>query len=79
MADERPICKTADLGFAAFLKAHGSVLDSIRRKDRTHFEFHFKIDLDEWSNLNIRWSNSLERRFDDEIRDLKKLCSRVPA
>ena len=79
LATDEPMvtCKTSDLGFAAYMRANGLVLDHVEIVGKNRAEFHFRDPVKKFPDLNLSYFNSAEKRFDDEVRALKKLVSRV--
>ena len=77
-ADEpRITCKTSELGFAAYMRVNGLSLDHVEMAGKNRAEFHFHDPVNKFPALNLSYFNSAEKRFDDEVRALKKLVSRV--
>lgn len=62
---------TSDIALAAYLKLKGLILVDCSRHDK--FQFEFEDPNDEAQKLAIEFANSECRRFDDEMRSLKKI------
>ena len=69
MSSEKYI--TSDLSLAAYLKLKGLVLIDFEKKDK--FNFIFDDSDGKAKEYAVEFVNSDMRRFDDEIRSLKKL------
>ena len=67
-----------DIGMAAFLKVIKSrpyVQVPYRDKDNNKFIFRFGITKEEFAECRTEYLNSEYRRFDNEIKDLKKVLN----
>jgi hypothetical protein len=62
---------TSDIALAAFLKLKGLVLVECSREDKFHFAFSDPDNQAE--KLAIEFINSDMRKYDDEMRSLKKV------
>lgn len=71
MNKESLVYETSDIALAAYLKLRGLVLLKCSRDKK--FSFVFKDPEQRASNLAIEFVNSDMRRYDDEIRSLKKI------
>ena len=67
---------TSDLGTAAYLKMKGLVILAATRSggSRGKWVFSFADPESRAKQLQVEYINSDERRFDAEVRSLKKLC-----
>jgi len=72
MTDSKYTYSTSDIALAAYLKLKGMLLVDCGR-DGQKFRFTFEDPEDEGGALAIEFSNSECRRYDDEIRSLKKI------
>lgn len=63
--------KTSDMALAAYLKLKGLKLVLCERQDK--FIFEFEDDDDIADKLALEFINSECRKFDDEMRSLKKI------
>lgn len=67
-----------DIGMAAFLKVIKEfpyVQVPFRDKESNKFVFRFGITRDEFAECRTEYLNSEYRRFDNEIKDLKKVLN----
>jgi len=74
--------RTSDIGLAAFAKTRGLTLKAVKRvPGRGRNEMQFTLDDPNkiFDSIILDWVNSPEKKFDDEIRSLKKLMSRYEA
>lgn len=63
---------TSDIALAAYLKLQGMILVECGR-DGPKFRFVFEDPEDQGAHLALEFVNSECRRYDDEIRSLKKV------
>jgi len=68
---EKQIYKTSDLALAAYLKLNG--LKFVKGNRDGKFQFVFEDPENKAEDLAIEFVNSEFRKFDDEIRSLKKI------
>ena len=62
---------TSDIALAAYLKLKGLILIEYNRNDKFNFVFEDPEELAE--SLAMNFVNSEIRKYDDEIRSLKKI------
>lgn len=62
---------TSDIALAAYLKLRGLILVECSREDK--FNFVFEDPDNEAESLALDFINSDMRRYDDEMRSLKKI------
>lgn len=62
---------TSDIALAAYLKLRGLILVECSREDK--FNFVFEDPDNEAESLALDFVNSDMRRYDDEMRSLKKI------
>lgn len=67
---------TTDLALAGYLKLRGLELVKIDRSNEKRAVFYFNDSLDVVEHLAIEFANSEFRKYDAEIRALKKLIHR---
>lgn len=72
---EAKLRTTRDLALATFARLRGLEIVRAARKSRGDFEFLFRDPDGKWDALRIEWTNSEFRRYDDEMRALKKLAN----
>jgi len=75
--DEVPTRRTGDLGFAAYLMVKGMKMTTVRRVARNKFQYFFADPDGKYDALNLEYANSPEKKFDDEVRGIKKMISRL--
>lgn len=75
MPGDRDLRKTRDLALATYMKLKGLPVVRATRRNRHDFEFLFRDPDNRWDELTIEFVNSDCRRYDDEMRSLKKLAS----
>jgi hypothetical protein len=72
---------TTDLGIAAYYMVNGLELVGIERdpniRNTLDCVFCFRDDDDLAAELLLRWTNSKEQRFDEQMRALRKLVAQV--
>lgn len=71
MENKSLIYETSDIALAAYLKLRGLVLIKCERDKK--FSFLFEDPEEQAEALAIEFVNSDMRRYDDEIRSLKKI------
>ena len=64
---------TSDIGIAAFLQLKGKRLLTCHRLESGKFHFEFEDELSECSALSLEFLNSEYCKFDNNVRNLKKL------
>ena len=67
---------TTDLALAGYLKLRGLELVKIDRSNEKRAVFYFNDNLDVVEHMAIEFANSEFRKYDAEIRALKKLIHR---
>jgi len=66
---------TRDVALATFARLRGLQIVRATRRGKHDFEFVFKDPDGSWPDLEVEFVNSECRRYDDEMRALKKLAS----
>ena len=64
---------TSDIGIAAFLQLKGLRLITCRRLDSGKFHFEFDDESKQCQALSLEFLNSEYCKFDNNVRNLKKL------
>ncbi len=64
---------TSDIGIAAFLQLKGIRLLTCRRLDTGKFHFEFDDQSQQCQALSLEFLNSEYCKFDNNVRNLKKL------
>ena len=67
------IYTTSDIGIAAFLQLKGVKLLNCRRLETGKFHFEFQDENSVCSSLSLEFLNSEYCKFDNNVRNLKKL------
>jgi len=74
MQGDQALRITRDLALAAYLKLRGLRIVRALRKGRHDWEFTFEDPNRQWDTYAVEFTNSECRRYDDEMRALKKLA-----
>lgn len=78
MSTPRTTRTTRDLGLAAYMHAHGLVIDEVygrqSRRGVWDYRFTFLDPAGRWGRLTLNYANSPESRFNDAQRTLKRLA-----
>jgi hypothetical protein len=72
MSNSKNIYSTSDLALAAYLKLKGLKLVGAKKNNK-RFDFTFEDPDDRAGEIALEFVNSDMRRYDDEIRSLKKI------
>lgn len=73
---------TKDLALAAYVHMLGLKIvkaEECRRGSTNEYMFTFEDPDGEWEGYHISYANSEASRFDNSVRNLKKLCKRNTA
>ena len=71
-----PLRNTRDLPLAAWMKMKGLRIVSAARRGRHEFAFAFADPDQRWDDLEVEFTNSESRLFDDSMRSIKKLAGK---
>ena len=81
MARDSDTLSTTDIGLAAYYLLHGLELTGIERdpnvRNTLDCIFCFRDPAGVADELLIRWTNSAEQRFDNQMRALRKLVAQA--
>ena len=73
---QRNVKTTTDLALMAFYLLRGlELVRATRKGESDQYVFHYDDPEDRAENLRIEWINSDLKRFDNEVRTLKKLTN----